>query len=527
MPTIPDVVTALVNDQVPVKFAKKMCACFVLSSPKKFEFGILVHDIGFGAAEHKGTFLMEDKRYETFALGTLAVASNRLTLGRGENEYKSKFRAMKYRARLELYLTDAESMPGELQKGVAAAEAAFGVLPSKLVASKTNPKMTKVKYPLKKTRVASMTGEVRATCLKRSGSGWCQGVLKQYNPGQKLPYVIEWDVEPKVLENVDEQDMDVLTHYYRECDKRRLLDMECVGMELFWLRSPVTPAPRGGRLVCATIMYYDEVLEKYKLLYRDATDEWVVPKRIDDELEFADKLTLEEKRIPIQEPWHPKTQLKIQSYGMFCARNVGPPPTEKRPLSHNILSTVVLTNLPTQVPPPARTTDNNMNTTTNVVLKPTPSGSTSDTTGKETAATHGDIECSRDSQLDNDDDMKTPSTIHLGTDSKGRICNCYSSNCQIIGHRYTANMTGPDPTLIKALPPAGSAGQQSTSTTFEEVLNHGESKLDSSIQQSKTESIVDSPRITPTEPVHNLSYITLGIYRFEFLTRLFNLMYRF
>ena len=122
MPTIPDVVTALVNEQVPVKFAKKMCACFVLSSPKKFEFGILVHDIGFGAEEHKGTFLMEDKRYETFALGILAVASNRLTLGRGDNAYKPKFCAMNYRARLELYLTDAESMPGELQKGVAVSE---------------------------------------------------------------------------------------------------------------------------------------------------------------------------------------------------------------------------------------------------------------------------------------------------------------------------------------------------------------------------------------------------------------------
>jgi hypothetical protein len=282
-------------------------------------------------------------------------------------------------------------------------------------------------------------------------------------------------------------------------------------------------------------MFYDEMLEKYKLLYRDATDEWVVPKRIDDELIFAEKLTLEEKMIPIKEPWHPRTQLKIQSYGMFCARNVGPPPTEQRPPSLNILSTVVLNNLPTQVPPVARITDNNINTTTNVVLKPIPPGSTSDTTGKETAATHGDIECSRDSQLDNDDDMKHPddddglptkhpSAIHLGTDSKGRICNCYSSNCQIIGQRYTENMTGPDPTLIKAIPPAGSAGQQSTSTTFVEVLNHVESKLDSSIQQSKTESIVDSPRITPTEPVHNLSYITLGIYRYEFLTTLFNLM---
>ncbi len=63
--------------------------------PQKFEFGILVHDIGFGAEENMGTFLMEDKRYETFAL-------NRLTLGRTDNAFKSKFRAMKYQALLEL-----------------------------------------------------------------------------------------------------------------------------------------------------------------------------------------------------------------------------------------------------------------------------------------------------------------------------------------------------------------------------------------------------------------------------------------
>jgi hypothetical protein len=229
---------------------------------------------------------------------------------------------MKYKALLELYLSDAEAMPCEFQKGVAAAVAAFNVLPSNAVTSKTTKKMLKGKYPLKKTRVASMTGEVRATSLKRNGSGWCQGVLKQYVPGQKLPYVIEWNVDPKVYENVDEQDMDILTHNYKECDKRRLLDIECVGMEVFWTRLPVTPAPRGGRLVCVTIMFYDETLEKYKLLYRDGTDEWVTDVRIDEKLFHSEMYTLEQKVQPISEPWHPHTQRKIQSYGMYCARNV-------------------------------------------------------------------------------------------------------------------------------------------------------------------------------------------------------------
>ena len=47
---------------------------------------------------------------------------------------------MKYQALLELYLSDAEAIPGELQKAVAAAVAAFKVLPSKQVKSKTTPK---------------------------------------------------------------------------------------------------------------------------------------------------------------------------------------------------------------------------------------------------------------------------------------------------------------------------------------------------------------------------------------------------
>ncbi len=66
-------------------------------------------------------------------------------------------------------------------------------------------------------------------------------------------------------------------------------------------------------------------------------------------------------------------------------------------------------------------------------------------------------------------------------------------------------MTGPDPTLIKANPPAGSGGQPSTSTTFVEVPNHVESELDSSITESNPESTAESPPITPSASVRNNS----------------------
>jgi hypothetical protein len=507
MATIPDVVTALGNDIAPVKFVKKMCACFLLSSPKNYEFGILVHDIGFGAEEHMGTFLMEDKRYETFALGILAVASNRLTLGRADNAFKSKFRTMQYRARLELYLSDAESMPDEFQKAVAAAVAAYKVLPRKSVPPKKTKKTVKGKYPLKKTRVASMTGEVRATSLKRKGSGWCQGVLKQYDPTQKLPYVIEWDVDPKVYENVDEADMEILTHQYKECDKRRLLDIECVGMEIFFTRVPDPPAARGGRLVCATIMFYDETLEKYKILYRDGTDEWVTDVRIDEEILHSDEYTLEQKISPIQEPWHPFTERKIQSYGMYCARNVGPTPRIPPLPSLNILSTVVLTNLPSQETPVARTTHNNITSTTNVVVTASaqstilPLGGPSDSTTSS---------------------LQLIPQNQLGADSKGRFCNCYSSNCQLIGQRHTQNMTGPDPTLIKANPPVGSGGQPQTSETLVEVTTD---IRNSAMTESKSNVVVDSPPITPSASVRNNSKFETMMYICECLTTLFHLMY--
>ncbi len=98
---------------------------------------------------------------------------------------------MKFQHLLELYLTDVEAIPGELEKAVAAAVAEFQLLPPNKGKSTTPKSGAKSKYPLKKARVASMTGEVRTTSLKPTSSGWCRGVLTQYDPAQTHPYVIE------------------------------------------------------------------------------------------------------------------------------------------------------------------------------------------------------------------------------------------------------------------------------------------------------------------------------------------------
>ena len=87
-------------------------------------------------------------------------------------------------------------------------------------------------YPVKKTKVATMTEEFRVPNLTRTRTGWCQGVVIEYNQDHSHPYRIEWKNDPKVYENCNLDEMQLLTHHYKECDKRRLLDMECVGMEL-------------------------------------------------------------------------------------------------------------------------------------------------------------------------------------------------------------------------------------------------------------------------------------------------------
>jgi hypothetical protein len=87
-------------------------------------------------------------------------------------------------------------------------------------------------------------------------------------------YRIEWNDDPKVYENCNLDKMILPTHHYIECDKRRLLDMDCVGMEILWLR-PIPNQNRGGGLLCGTVMFFDEALEKFKLFYRDGKDEWV------------------------------------------------------------------------------------------------------------------------------------------------------------------------------------------------------------------------------------------------------------
>lgn len=100
-------------------------------------------------------------------------------------------------------------------------------------------------------------------------------------------------------------------------------------------------------------MFFDEPLEKYKLLYRDGRDEWVSGEQIDDNLEHEHGYKLQDTVGPVKEPWHRDAQRKIQTYGEYCVKYVGshqwgptPPKTPQRPSQLSLLIKAVVANVP-------------------------------------------------------------------------------------------------------------------------------------------------------------------------------------
>ncbi len=220
-------VTTSKDQNNPLLFAKNDCCCFLLGG-KKFEYGILLHDIGMD--ETAGDFMMQDKRVETYVLRPIKAARSKLTKGLETSEYRSYFRVGGFQSKLELFVSDALAMPCYLDNLITASRLEYNnkARPGRPRSTPKNP------YPVKKTRVATMTDEFRVPNLTRTRTGWRQGVVIEYNPDHSHPYRIEWKNDPKVYENCNLDEMHLFTHHYKECDKRRLLDMECVGMEMFW-----------------------------------------------------------------------------------------------------------------------------------------------------------------------------------------------------------------------------------------------------------------------------------------------------
>ncbi len=76
--------------------------------------------------------------------------------------------------------------------------------------------------------------------LPKTRTGWVQGTLLRCDDDKERRYVIKWDTEPSSVDNVDEEEMTVLTNNFKGCDQRRLLDVFCVGMDVLCIKNKQT-----------------------------------------------------------------------------------------------------------------------------------------------------------------------------------------------------------------------------------------------------------------------------------------------
>ena len=109
---------------IPLLFEENDCGCFLLSR-QKFEYGILLHDIGYGTDETMGSFMMQDKRVETYGLTPIKAARSKLTKGLLTSQYRSLFTVGGYQKKLELLVSDARALPGHLEALIAASRLEF------------------------------------------------------------------------------------------------------------------------------------------------------------------------------------------------------------------------------------------------------------------------------------------------------------------------------------------------------------------------------------------------------------------
>ena len=174
-----------------------------------------------------------------------------------------------------------------------------------------------------RTKVATTTGNnPKYPNLKTTRTGWVAGMLTGFTEGDTKPYTIEWDTYPKQVSHVDTQEMIILRRDFSGSDKRRLLDMVCVGSEVLVPRD-IKGQKIGAELKYATVMFYDLKIKGYKVLCRDGHEQWVDPEYLDELTANTREKNVECRRTAAAESWHPGIIKKIEGYGRYCVREFG------------------------------------------------------------------------------------------------------------------------------------------------------------------------------------------------------------
>jgi hypothetical protein len=180
------------------------------------------------------------------------------------------------------------------------------------------------RWTVGKIKVATFTGNnPKYPLLKATRTGWVGGLLTSFKEGESKPYTIEWDTDPKIVSHVDTDEMFILRRDFMGSDKRRLLDMVCVGSEVLVPRA-IKGQTRGAEQKYGTVMFYDLAIKGFKVLCRDGYEKWVDPEDLDELIVRTSEESLEMRRIAVNEPWAPGVATIVQKYGLYCVRQFGP-----------------------------------------------------------------------------------------------------------------------------------------------------------------------------------------------------------
>ncbi len=159
--------------------------------------------------------------------------------------------------------------------------------------------------------------------MKQTRTGWVAGLLTGFKEGEPKPYAIEWDTDSKVVTHVDVEEMFILRRDFIGSDKRRVLDMVCVGTEVLVPRD-IKGQQIGAELKYGTVMFYDLAIKGFKLLCRDGHEKWVAAEYLDELTARTSESSIEFRRIAAAEPWDPGVMTIVQNYGLYCVRQFGP-----------------------------------------------------------------------------------------------------------------------------------------------------------------------------------------------------------
>jgi len=353
---------ALSNKPVELRFMENDFACFG-TQRYKYQYGMLLHDIPKDREHTMGSFLLppEDDfqatvdaqefgdtveltretchkffRVETYHIKTILAATRKLTLGPSHSDYKTNFTMMR-----RLHLTQLrKDIPADvLKEAISDSVTRFldaeaerkgkGRSPRGVRSGKANRtskgKQIKMRWILNKTKVATTAGDnARFPDLAETTSGWVDGILVGIDDtlGVELPYKLQWYSSPQVFSFVSESEMVELYDTWLQCEDKVLCTQWLTGREMLWYyerKGVEEPQLRFG-----TVMYYDRLLNKYKVLFRDGSEAFVTAQEFDSASDNNKHNTDSERSIANQQPWTDRAAKKIASYGRYCARNIIP-----------------------------------------------------------------------------------------------------------------------------------------------------------------------------------------------------------